>query len=108
MTGGAVPLVGSAAVPLRSFNVRTIKRNGIACTSQTAVAEVASCIVTAEETKTDCRAKIDQALATQTCAHLKAGTQATIEAGSHSFDWVRFRVSGQTRALWAERRLVLD
>ena len=98
----------TAAVPLGSFNVRTIKRDGIACTSQTAVAEVASCLVTAEQTKTDCRAKIDQALATQTCAQLKAGTQATIEAGSHSFDWVRFKVTGQPRALWAERKLVLD
>jgi hypothetical protein len=107
MTGGPTRLMGSATLPSRSFNVRVAKHDGIACTSQTMVAEIASCLV-ASGAQNDCKAKVDQALAGQACLRIQAGTEATIEAGSHSFDWIRFRVGGHPQALWARRELLLQ
>ena len=97
---------GTAIAAGSTFNVRPVKRDGIACTSQTTVARVASCVV--GNGGTDCKADVDATLAKGECAGLPAGTQATIEAGSHSFSWVRFRVQGRPQPMWAERSLVLD
>jgi hypothetical protein len=56
----------------------------------------------------DCKTKVDESLAKGECARLKKGTPATIEAGSHSFDWVRILVPGQPQPLWTQRSLVLE
>jgi len=41
-------------------------------------------------------------------AKLEVGKEATIEAGSHSFDWVRIRVEGLRRPLWSPRSLIFE
>lgn len=101
----AAAAVGAGAAAT-NFNVRTVKRDGIACSSQTTVARVATCVMGKGETS--CKADVDATLAKGECARLPAGTKAKIEAGSHSFNWVRFSIDGRTGSLWAERSLVLD
>lgn len=88
------------------FNKRTIRADGIACTSQTATASTASCL--AGKAPAGCKSQMDEALKKGECEKLTAGTEATIEAGSHSFDWVRIRVPGHVQPLWSQRQLVLE
>ena len=95
-----------AAEPTR-FNKRAIRANGVACTSQSATAETATCLV-GKAAPADCKARMDEALKKGLCIKILAGTEATIEAGSHSFDWVRIRVPGQVQPVWSQRQLVLD
>jgi hypothetical protein len=62
------------------FQVRTVRADGIGCTSQGAIASVTSeCLAHADE----CAGHIEKTLQTGQCVKLKAGTEATIEAGSH-------------------------
>jgi hypothetical protein len=105
---GMAPSFGSkppASPP--NFRVRRTKVEGVACTSQLIIARVAeACTVRADDP--ECKAQAEGALASGQCENLPAGTEVTIEAGSHSFDWLRFHVKGRAGALWSERSLVLD
>lgn len=55
-----------------------------------------------------CDAQEADTIAKGECAKVAKGTDATIQAGSHSFDWVRVRVVEERRELWTSRALVLD
>ena len=109
MPGSATALAptgATAAAMPGEFNRRSIRADGIACASQNTVASAASCLV--GRGQTDCRAAVEQSIAKGECAKVTAGTEARIEAGSHSFDWVRVRIGNRPAPLWVERRLVLE
>lgn len=88
-----------------AFHVRTVKLDEIACTSQAVTARVVrSC---AKQTDAvNCKGQMDDALNFGECVKLPAGTE--VEAGSHSLDWLRFRIQGRPAPLWSERKLILD
>lgn len=101
---GLLGPTGSGSAQDGGFGDRTTKREGIACTSQTTLAQVAQC----SNARSNCKATLEGVLASGQCAWLPSGTRAKIEAGSHSFDWVRIKAQGQSRLLWTEQSLVLD
>ena len=93
--------------PATNFHVRKTKADGIACTSQLHIARVAEAC-TARVDGPECKAQAETAVTSGQCAKLSAGTEVAIEAGSHSFDWLRFRVKDRPEPLWSKRSLVLD
>jgi hypothetical protein len=102
-----VPGFGAkSSTPPANFHNRKTKTDGIACTSQLAIARVAETCTMADGP--ECKAQANGAITSGQCAKLPAGTEVTIEAGSHSFDWLRLRVQGRQQPLWAQRSLVLD
>jgi len=105
--GGMLPGLGFTFMPPSNFHVRKIKTDGVACTTQLAIARVATAC-TSRVDGPHCKAQIEGALSSGECAKLLAGTEVAIEAGSHSFDWLRFRVQGRPQPLWSQRSLVLD
>jgi hypothetical protein len=96
-----------SSAPSGNFHIRKTKIEGIACVSQLAIARVATAC-TSNVDGPECKAQAKDALTSGACTRLPAGTEVTIEAGSHSFDWLRFRVQGLQRPLWSPRNLVLD
>jgi hypothetical protein len=94
-----------SSTPASNFNVRTVKSDGIACTSQTATAGVTTACAANGK---DCSDHVKSVIEAGTCVRVPAGAKAVIEAGSHSFDWVRFRVEGDPRPLWSARGLLLN
>lgn len=105
---GMLPGFGlKPSAPPANFHVRKIKADGIACTSQLAIARVAEAC-TAQVDGPHCKTQAESALISGQCIKLTTGTEVAIEAGSHSFDWLRFRVKGRVEALWSKRSLVLD
>jgi len=106
---GAAFLAGAGATAVggpKAFNVRVIKRDSLGCTSQTMLVGLAACDMSKKAA--ECKSRSDEAIAAGECAPLQAGTEAAIQAGSHSFEWVRIRVKGELQELWVERRLVMD
>lgn len=90
----------------RPFNARTVKADGVACISAQVLAALKSCARDTNAAR--CDAQEASSFAKGECAKVAKGTDALIQAGSHSFDWVRVRVTGDRRELWTARTLVLD
>ena len=107
MAGAGSGLNLSSSGPPSKFNMRAVKLDGFACTTQTALARVVGACANGPD-QPDCRSQLAATLGSGECLKLSAGTDVEIMAGSHSFDWVRLRTSGSSRPLWSERRLVLD
>jgi hypothetical protein len=107
-TANAMTAPGSGVTVANAgeFNRRAIRSDGIACTSQSAVASAATCLV--GKGQPDCKAAVDQSITKGECASVKAGTEARIEAGSHSFDWVRVRLGNGGGPMWVQRKMVLE
>ncbi len=95
---------GIALAP--AFNKRSVKVEGVACTSQTSVARMTTCAL--GNGPPGCKADMDVTISKGDCRKVTVGAEATIEAGSHSFDWVRIRIQGYPGALWVARKMVLD
>ena len=93
--------------PPANFHIRKTKAEGIACSSQIAIARVAGACAGRADAP-ECKAQADGAVTSGQCTRLPVGTEVAIEAGSHSFDWLRFKVNGQPQPLWSQRSLVLD
>lgn len=104
--GGEAYLAALATGSSGAFNKRKVRAEGMACTSQLDSARTSLCLI--ENASADCRAIVEAALQKGDCAKLEVGKEATIEAGSHSFDWVRIRVEGLRRPLWSPRSLILE
>jgi hypothetical protein len=94
-------------MPPANFHIRKTKAEGIACTSQLSIARIAEACTTRVDDP-ECKTNAESAITSGQCAKLPAGTEVAIEAGSHSFDWLRFRVKDRAEALWSKRSLVLD
>jgi hypothetical protein len=108
--GGTIPRLPLPPSPPNAkpdFHVRKTKTDGIACTSQIATARVTAACAKVDA-QPECSGQVESVLKSRECVKLPAGTEAVIEAGSHSFDWVRFRVQGQPQSLWSPRRLLLN
>jgi hypothetical protein len=84
--------------------VQKARLSGIGCTDQETMRKVSSCV---QAHNRDCEQEKATLITAATCALIPAGIDVIIEAGSHSFDWLRIRVPGQLAPLWADRRLVL-
>lgn len=102
----AAPSAASAVKPNRPFNARIVKADGLACVSPQVLAALKTC--PRDKDAASCDAQATEAVAKGDCAKVAKGADATIQAGSHSFDWVRVRVVGDRRELWTSRTLVLD
>ena len=98
------PLTPNVPGPIVS-NRQTTRITGTACVTQEAIWAVRNCALgQGRRCEADVRAHLDAG----SCSVISAGTVVKIEAGSHSFDWLRISVPGVSRSLWIERRLVLD
>lgn len=117
--GAAGATAVGGAKKAKAFNERTIKADGIACSSTNKLTEFENCnaetcaVQHKEETvvkecTAKCAADIQTAVKAGECAHVVKGTDITVQAGSHSFAWVRIKVPGAKKELWVERALVLD
>lgn len=108
LQGGAAFIAGAAGADAgaKAFNHRSVKRDALACTSPTLLVRVVPCA--SGKGETSCQAQLVEAVAKGECMTLRGGSEASVEAGSHSFDWLRIRPRGERRELWIERRHVLD
>ena len=55
-----------------------------------------------------CVSDVETAVKAGECARAIKGTDTTIQAGSHSFDWVRIKLHGAKKEMWVERNVVLE
>jgi len=120
LAAGAAGLAATGgAKSARAFNQRTIKQDGVACATTQRLTQFRACSPDAcaaqfKEPKaaavctTKCASDVETAVKAGECARVVKGTDTTIEAGSHSFDWVRVRLPDVRKELWVERSLVLD
>ncbi len=104
-TGSSTLAADQPTPNLPGFGARKVRSNGVACTSQAATAKTTSCLTGQAK---DCGTQVEDTLSRGECVKLSVGMDATIEAGSHSFDWVRVRVQGQPQPLWSPRHLILE
>jgi hypothetical protein len=81
------------------------RSSGIGCTSQETIRRVSTC---AAAQGGACDQEKADLIKAGTCAMIPGGVDVFIEAGSHSFDWLRIRVPGRPAPLWTDRRLVLE
>jgi hypothetical protein len=102
IAAGVMPGLNSAP----SFKDRATRVEGIACASPVILTRIGQCALTI--TSPTSKVAADDALAKGECVKLAAGTDATVEAGSHSFSQVRIKAKGQPRELWVDRKLVLE
>jgi hypothetical protein len=79
--------------------------SGIGCISQEAMRKVSACTPAQGR---DCEQQKTALIQAATCALIPVGIDVMIEAGSHSFDWLRIRVPGHPAPLWTDRRTVLE
>lgn len=99
----AFPSLPSAAPP--TTNTQKTRATGIGCVSQETLRNVSTCAVGQGR---NCEQEKAELLKTATCAVIPSGIDVIIEAGSHSFEWLRVRVPGQQSPLWTDRSVVLD
>jgi hypothetical protein len=97
------PLPPSAPGP--TSNVHKTRVNGIGCRDTSSVHKVSACV---SGQARDCGLEKAALVKAGTCVVIPIGTSVKIEAGSHSFDWLRIRVPGHPAPLWTERKLVLE
>ena len=90
----------------RSFKARTMKADGPACATLQTLAALQTCAC--EKDLELCDAQVANVTATRQFAKFTKGTDATIQACSHSFDWVSVRISGEPQQIWTNRMFVLD
>ena len=100
------PTAAGASAASGEFNKRAIRADGVACASQNSVASAASCLI--GKGQPDCKAAVEQAITKGECSKVVAGTEARIEAGLHSFDWVRVKIGNRPMPMWVERQLVFE
>lgn len=86
-------------------NVQKTRSSGIGCREQTDTHILSTCVSGAGR---DCVGERAKLIAEARCTLIPDGVSVVIEAGSHSFDWLRIRVPGHTAPLWTERQLVLE
>jgi hypothetical protein len=105
--GGIVPDRQSppgSAPPITS-NVQQATKDGLGCINQPTIQAVSNC-ETAQPAK-DCVQQRAELMNSKACFAITSGTVGAIEAGSHSFDWLRVRVPGTIQPLWTARSLFL-
>ena len=100
------PNTPSVSAPAGQFNKRAMRADGIACSSQNILASAASCLI--GRGHPNCNAAVEPSFTKGDCSRVTAGTEARIEAGSYSFEWVRVRILNRPWPLWVERQLVLE
>ena len=86
-------------------NIQPAKADGLGCVDQANIRAISSCA--ASRPAEECDRQRAELLNTKACFAIAGGTSATIEAGSHSFEWLRVRVTGTERPLWTVRMLFL-
>lgn len=87
-------------------NVQVMRAEGMGCSSQDDSRKLQ--LVCGASAGPDCASAQAQAATSSRCVKIPAGAIVKIEAGSHSFDWLRVRISGHKQSLWVERGRVLD
>lgn len=98
----ARPDEGAVAI---SSNQLRAKADGTACISAITVQAVEACPKRAPPV--DCATERRTLIDTGACVGIAAGTVVTIQAGSRSFDWLRFKVPERGLELWGQRSLFL-
>ncbi len=94
--GSTIGMPAQPPAPAPASNVQKTRSSGIGCTSQEAVRRVATC---ATAQGRDCEQEKAALIEAATCAMIPAGVDVRIEAGSHSFEWLRIRVPGHLTPL---------
>ncbi len=92
------------APPVTS-NVQQAKDDGLGCVDETTIQIVSTC--EAARPAKDCEQQRAEFIKSEACYRIPSGTTGAIEAGSHSFDWLRVRVPGAIQPLWTPRGLFL-
>ena len=87
-------------------NMQRAKNDGLGCVDEATIQTVSNC-ETARPPK-DCAQQRAEFIKSQACFTILGGTTGAIEAGSHSFDWLRVRVPGTIQPLWTPRSLFLN
>jgi hypothetical protein len=95
----------SAPPPPITTNEQQAKTDGIGCADQATIQAVSNC--QAAQAAKDCDRERAELINTKSCFAITGGTTGRIEAGSHSFEWVRVRVPGISQPLWTARSLFL-
>ena len=96
----------SDPTPPITSNVQQAIADGIGCIDEATIQTVSTC-ETARSAK-DCEQQRAELIGSKTRYSITAGTTGAIEAGSHSFDWLRVRIPGATQPLWTPRGLFLN
>jgi hypothetical protein len=86
-------------------NVHTTRAGGLGCRDMLTIHKLSTCVP--GQTR-DCEREKTAHIDAGTCALIPVGVTVTIEASSHTFDWLRIRVPGHPAPLWTDRRLVLE
>jgi hypothetical protein len=87
-------------------NVQQARTSGLGCVDEATLQQASSC--EAAKPADECERERAKLIDTRACFAITAGTTAAIEAGSHSFDWLRVRVPGTIQSLWTARSLFLQ
>lgn len=85
-------------------NVLAARSDGVGCADQDVVRGVTLCPL---EQGRDCDSERAALLAQGECFLVSTGTRATVEASSHSFEWLRVRIPGLEKPVWTDRALFL-
>jgi hypothetical protein len=102
--GGMVP--DQKPSPPVASNVQQATSDGVGCLDEATIQTVSTC--EAARPAKDCEQQRAELIVTKACFAIPAGTTGAIEAGSHSFDWLRVRVPGTIQPLWTQRSLFLN
>jgi hypothetical protein len=104
--GGAVPDQKPSSPPPITSNVQQALTDGFGCVDQATIQTVSNC--EAARPADDCEQQRAELINSKVCFAITGGTAGAIEAGSHSFDWLRVRVPGTIQPLWTPRGLFLN
>lgn len=85
--------------------MQTTKASGIGCKSQADILMLSTCVPSQAR---DCERERAALIERASCASIPRGISVWIEAGSHSFAWLRIRVPGHPEPLWTDRKLALE
>jgi len=86
-------------------NIQKTRASGVGCRDQESIRKLSSCV---SGQARDCEQEKTALIEAATCALIPVGVSVMIEAGSHSFEWLRIRVPGHPVPLWTDRKVVLE